>query len=316
MHQITVGEGSPEGTNRAYLLSERRVVIDPGPPSDAAWSLLVEGIREAGLRVTDVEGVFLTHWHADHVGLGPKLSERADAPIYMHEGDAPLVAEYATQREQRVDRDGRRLDVWGVSKETIESVLEQDEPSPLPDSVPVRSVADGNDVFGLEVIHTPGHTLGHAALAGEDDLFVGDAVLPTYTPNVGGSDTRVDRPLETYLGTLDGLATREETAYPGHSSDLSLAARIDEIRTHHQERSERVIAAVAESEPATPWEVATRLFGEMHGVHVKMGAGEAAAHLSALASVGRLERVSLEPQRYVTANDSVADGIRLPSDRT
>jgi glyoxylase-like metal-dependent hydrolase (beta-lactamase superfamily II) len=52
--------------------------------------------------------------------------------------------------------------------------------------------------FGLMVIHSPGHIAGHACdeFATEDgrQAFIDDTVLPVYTPNVGGSDCRLDNP--------------------------------------------------------------------------------------------------------------------------
>ncbi|WP_224450273.1 MBL fold metallo-hydrolase [Haloprofundus salilacus] len=305
-HRIDVSRGSLEGTNSAYVLPKRGVVVDPGPPGDDAWDRLVSGIEETGLELRDVSSVLVTHWHVDHAGLAPRLCETSDATLYLHESDAAFVADYAAARRERVDRDARKLAAWGVPNETVESVVAGDRPSPMPDEYPVESLVDGDTVVGVETIHTPGHTLGHAAFVAHGDerndatLFVGDAVLPTYTPNVGGSDTRVADALETYQGTLSNLRERAaasrqtETAHPGHGAELSLGPRIDEILTHHEIRTERVYDCVEKRGPLTPWQVATHLFGEMCGIHVKMGAGEAAAHLSALAAAGRVERVGDE----------------------
>ncbi|WP_224270846.1 MBL fold metallo-hydrolase [Haloprofundus salinisoli] len=308
--RIEVSEGSPEGTNSAYVLPDRGVLIDPGPPADGAWDRLVSGIGEAGLELADVSSVLVTHWHADHAGLAPRLCEASGATLYMHEDDAPFVADYATARANRVRRDARRLTEWGVPEETVDAVVEGDRPSPMPEEYPVEALTDGDAVAGVETVHTPGHTLGHAAFVanGEegsgDSLFVGDAVLPTYTPNVDGSDTRVDDALQTYRETLIRLrehaktSNLPETAYPGHGSLLSLVSRIDEILSHHETRTERMYDCVEEHGPLTPWQVATHLFGEMQGIHVKMGAGEAAAHLSTLASTGRIERMGEERVVY------------------
>ncbi|WP_224337458.1 MBL fold metallo-hydrolase [Haloprofundus halobius] len=313
VHRIEVSEGSPEGTNSAYLLSDRGVVVDPGSSVDGAWERLVAGLSDAGLELADVSSVLVSHWHVDHAGLAPRLCEASGATLYMHEDDAAFVTDYATARRERVQRDARRLATWGVPEETVEAVVEGDEPSPMPDAYPVETLVDGDTVADVEVVHTPGHTLGHAAFAvvgdGSSDgaLFVGDAVLPTYTPNVGGSDTRVDDPLGTYRETLFRLRARAvasefpEMAQPGHGSELSLTSRIDEILSHHETRTRRVRDCLEADGPLTPWQVATRLFGEMRGIHVKMGAGEAAAHLSALVSTGRVDRIDGVPLMYTTA---------------
>lgn len=297
VHRITVGDGSPEGTNSAYVLPEIGAVVDPGPSGDASWKRLVEGFENIDISLSDISSVFVTHWHMDHAGLAPRLADTADATLYMHEDDAPMIGEYAVERARRLDHDARTLAEWGVPGEVIDAIQTTDDPTSIPDKYPVHPVSDG-DHMGLEVIHTPGHTLGHAAFAAEETLFVGDAVLPTYTPNVGGGDTRMENSLKAYLRTLGRLQSRAETTYPGHGVDLDLGARIDEIRSHHERRSRRIHALICEHDRATPWEIATRLFGEMSGIHAKMGAGEAAAHLFHLDTIDYVERVSGDPETF------------------
>lgn len=310
MHRIAVGDGSPEGTNSAYVLPDRGAVIDPGPSGDDSWQRLLTGLTEC-VSLSEISSVFVTHWHMDHAGLAPRLAEESDATLYMHEDDAPVVGEYAAERTRRLDHDARALARWGVPKEGIEAIQSRDTATPVPDEYPVRPLSDG-DHAGIEVIHTPGHTLGHAAFVADGALFVGDAVLPTYTPNVGGSDTRTESPLETYLSTLGRLRSRSETAYPGHGVDLDLRARIDEIRDHHERRARRIHALVVEHERVTPWEVATRLFGEMHGIHAKMGAGEAAAHLSHLDAREYVEQTADDPVTFAPTRTDL--GERLLAD--
>ncbi|MXR22160.1 MBL fold metallo-hydrolase, partial [Halobacterium sp. PCN9] len=61
---------------------------------------------------------------------------------------------------------------------------------------------------------------------------------------------------------------------------------------HHDERTERVLAAVDELAPATPWEVSAELFGDLSRIHVLHGPGEAYAHLDHLVHEGVLAETS------------------------
>jgi glyoxylase-like metal-dependent hydrolase (beta-lactamase superfamily II) len=330
--QVSMAHGSgPEGGNSAWVLPDPGVVIDPGPPGDTAYEHLEAGIEDAGLAVDDVEHVLVTHWHADHAGLAPRLAATADASLCLHERDAPLVADYAAERERRLERDAETLARWGVPEPHFESLRSADAPSPLPDSTPVDALADGDTVGPLEVLHTPGHTAGHAAFvpldgdgiggdAGSCRGFVGDALLRTVTPNVGGGDTRQDQPLAAYRRTLDRLESTVDQAHPGHGTPFELAPRVAELREHHRERAEAIYDALAERpDPdtdgergtgqrtgggATPWAIATERFGEMTGYHVKFGAGEAFAHLADLTSLGFAERVRDDPLEYHIASPS------------
>jgi len=318
VERIAHTAASPEGENSTYVLPDVGLVVDPGPPGEAPWETLTAGLRSVGLPVDAVETVAVTHWHADHAGLAPRLAAAAEAELVLHEDDAPLVADYAAARERRLDRDAKRLQEWGVPESTVDATVGGDTPSPMPDTYPVRTVTDGDSVAGTEALHTPGHTAGHLALRSGNALLVGDAVLPTYTPNVGGSDTRLDAALSTYLDTLGGLGERagssgapgaeaDPDAYPGHGPTVDLSGRIRTIRNHHAERVRDAVGALpgpsddVDGPGMTPWTVACDLFGRMEGIHAKMGAGEAAAHLAFAADRGFAERVGEAPDRYVRA---------------
>ena len=303
--RIPVGEGTPEGTNSAYLLPTEGAVVDPGPPTGAAWRDLLNGIEAAEWQLDDLQRVFVTHWHADHAGLACRLADRADATVHLHRNDAPLVGEYASTRKRRVRRDRRTLERWGVPEPVRDDVADGDTKSPIPDTYPVCQHSDGDQVGGVEFVHTPGHTAGHVSLCTETDLLLGDLLLPTYTPNVGGSDTRLADPLGKYLNSLHRVESVTQMAHPGHGVAIDVATEITAVRRHHHERAAATFEAIADTEvPKTPWEVATELFGDLLGIHAKFGAGEAAAHLQRLAAVNVVELVDGSPVRCRAAVDT------------
>lgn len=314
--RVPTGDGSPEGVQSAYLLPDRGVVIDPGPPVEDAWDALARGIERSTLSMAGIEHVIVTHWHADHAGLAARLTGETGATLSLHRTDAPLVGNYGVERPRRLDRDRASMVRWGVPEERISDVLEADSPSPVPDAVPTNACEDGDVIAGLTVVHTPGHTAGHIALSTPEALFVGDLLLPTYTPNVGGSDTRLRDPLAEYLSSLVRIERMADghDARPGHGTSLSLTNEVAAVRSHHHDRSRRTFEAVADGTEPTPWAVATDLFGEMRGMHVKFGAGEATAHLQRLAALDLLEQVADDPLRYRTAADSYPDDPSLLPD--
>lgn len=150
----------------------------------------VEGSAEAigrtlgdlGLTFDDVDAVALTHHHPDHIGS-----------IGAVLAAAPGAVAYAG--EQDIER------MTGV------------------ELVPV---GDGSEVFGMRVIHTPGHTPGHISLL--DDLtgvlVAGDAMNgvdggvaganPDFTPDMSTADASVRK--------LAALAF--DTVYFGHGEPI------------------------------------------------------------------------------------------------
>jgi glyoxylase-like metal-dependent hydrolase (beta-lactamase superfamily II) len=214
--RVPLGAGSPEGVNSGYVLPAEGVVVDPGSPTEETWTTLRDGIVDAGLRIDEVEHVLVTHWHMDHAGLACRLAETANATVHMHTADVPLVGDYAAARDRRLRRDTETLRRWGVPEPVRTALVEADNTSPVPDEHDVRIHADGDVVAGVEFVHTPGHTAGHTSFAYGDAVLLGDLLLPTYTPNVGGSDTRMDDPLADYLRSIDRVNARFDRGEPGH----------------------------------------------------------------------------------------------------
>ena len=125
-------------------------------------------------------------------------------------------------------------------------------------------------------------------LDGAPAVFSGDTLLPEYTPNVGGADVRVEEPLRRYVESLRAIADAGyERAWPGHRNPIAdPAARAESIVHHHEERAWRVLNAVARRGPVDTWTVSRDLFGELEGIHVLHGPGEAYAHLDHLERTG------------------------------
>lgn len=297
-----------EGRNNAYLLDGATpTLIDTGVSMPDTRSELVAGLSEAGVAVSDLDRILLTHWHADHSGLAGELAAEADATVFAHEADVPLVAgDDDAFAEVRALRE-RRFAEWGIppDKQAELAAFRTEFEGAAGESVAVEPLTDGDRIAAgdaeLSVVHLPGHAAGLAAFevtavdgAAPDsaEAFVGDAILPQYTPNVGGADLRVDGPLAQYVDSLGRLAARDlDRAWPGHRDPIDdPAGRISEIRTHHVDRTRRVVDTLREHGPADAWTVSAHLFGDLHEVHILHGPGEAFAHLDHLEREGVVER--------------------------
>jgi glyoxylase-like metal-dependent hydrolase (beta-lactamase superfamily II) len=164
----------------------------------------------------------------------------------------------------------------------------------------VTEFADGDRLHvggtTLEVVHLPGHAAGLCALELATDAgteaFVGDAVLPRYTPNVGGADLRVEAPLRRYVESLERVVAADwRRAWPGHRDVIEAPAeRARAILDHHRQRTARVVDVLATHGPCDVWTVSAHLFGDLSDVHILHGPGEAWAHLDHLDAAGAVAR--------------------------
>ena len=141
------------------------VLVDPGPASS------IDTVIEALGNVVP-RAIVLTHIHLDHAGgVGHLVRRYPQAEVYVHEVGAPHVVDPARLLKSAARVYGDSLTaLWG---ETL-GVPAQN----------VKTVGDGDLVYGLRAIHTPGHSGHHLAFLHEDSgmALVGDMYGQTVAP--------------------------------------------------------------------------------------------------------------------------------------
>lgn len=151
----------------AYLLQRGNeiTIVDTGTGTSAEFEA---GLSNLGASWSNVANVILTHSHGDHIGgLNAVVTNAPTANAYAGVGDLNAIA------------------VSGFDADRL------------------IGVADGDEVFGLEVISTPGHTPGHIAVFDRESglLVAGDAINtsggaitgpnPDFTPDMSTAEASV-----------------------------------------------------------------------------------------------------------------------------
>lgn len=138
-----------------------------------------------------VTAVLLTHGHDDHVRVAPELAAATGAPLLMHPADEPL---------------------WKLTH--------PDTPMPLP-------LADGQEIAGLTVLHTPGHSPGAVCFSAPQlgCVFTGDTLFhggPGATGRSYSDRPTIERSIRERLLTLP----RETVVHTGHGDDTTIGAEM------------------------------------------------------------------------------------------
>jgi glyoxylase-like metal-dependent hydrolase (beta-lactamase superfamily II) len=142
----------------------------------------------------------------------------------------------------------------------------------------------------LRAVHTPGHTPDHVVFfaPAARALFTGDAVL-------GRGTSVIDPPegdLGAYLRSLDAMiALHPRTLYPGHGPAAWAAVdKLEEYRSHREERERQVLEAMAEG-PRTPEEIVATVYTDYPPEVTPLAARSVLAHLLKLEREGRAAHV-------------------------
>ena len=163
-------------------------VIDPGGNARGIVNLLKENNLQAVYIIN-------THGHIDHIGGNRGVKEATGAQILIHEEDSKMLVNPASNFSFLM---GTKV----TSPPADRFIKEGD------------IIKIGNTVE-LQVIHTPGHSLGGVCLKAGDVIFVGDTLFQ-------GSIGRTDFPGGSYKQLIQMIKEKllcyddDVIAYPGH----------------------------------------------------------------------------------------------------
>jgi hydroxyacylglutathione hydrolase len=173
--------------------ARRAVLIDPGDEPDR----IARMVRDSG---AELEAIWLTHAHIDHIGALAAVKREWDVPVYMHPADAPLFA-----------AGGRQAAYYG---------LDFEQPDP-----PDRPLADGGRVrvgeLEFEVLHTPGHAPGLVVFHGNGVVLAGDLL---FAGSIGRTDLPLSNPadMEASLARVMRELAGDLVVHPGHGPSTTI----------------------------------------------------------------------------------------------
>jgi hydroxyacylglutathione hydrolase len=228
---------------RADEQAARAVMIDPGEEAER----LLQAARALGV---EIEAILITHCHFDHVGAVAPVAKATGAPVYCPELEQMLLADvmrwvplgfgpFESYDADHPVRAGERLSLAGLD---------------------------------VEVVFTPGHSLGHVTYAiaaaevegggegrtdGQGDDGTQSKVRSLLSGDVlfEGSVGRVDLPgadwatLERSIGELLERFPAETIVYPGHMGVTTLGRERD-TNPFLRELRVRVPRATAQADAA------------------------------------------------------------------
>jgi glyoxylase-like metal-dependent hydrolase (beta-lactamase superfamily II) len=293
------------GSVNVWLLEgEPLTLVDTGPLSDEALTVLEQELGGRGLTIEDVELLLLTHHHLDHTGLAATIKERSGARVAALGATAAWGVRYHELAAGERAFTEQLLAAHGVPQQQIADT------APFWAHI-VRSsadyetdvlLADGDTIDAggrtFRVVHRPGHSTTDTLYVDDtaNEAFVGDHLLAKITSGAEATESVLPargrrRALYDYLTGLRLTAAMGlQTTFTGHGPVIADAAGlIDERFAFHSTRLDHVEEIVGGG-ASTAFEISRKLWSdEVARTQTVLAIWEVLGHLDILVARGVLQ---------------------------
>lgn len=284
---------------------DRFLVVDTGMNRPECLDVMRASLEALSVDIIRTD-FFITHCHADHIGLVSAFTNPA-SKIFVN----PVEADHALDPNlwTGLAEVARTHGFPDPEAATVSHPGRRYQFSGRPHFTPLRE----GDVlligkYTFHCVATPGHTPGHLCLyeAEAKILFSGDHILDSITPNISGWDCAGD-PLGEYLESLDKIAAYDtRLTLPGHRNLIpDHRRRIEELKEHHRVRLREVLGILGR-EGHTAYQVASQMTWDIDCARWEdfpvpqkwFASGEALAHLLHLERTGKIKKSWREEIAY------------------
>ena len=296
-----------------YALGKGPVtLIDTGPKFPGMLEAIAERLKVAGIRISDIERIIITHGHIDHFGLAVSIQNHIghEVQCFIHAEDKWRLSHQNIQKELWSPEADDFLTLMGIPNGKSKAIKGRFAFfKTLCDPVENLSVMEDGDIFygddyRLEVVHTPGHSPGSCCLfeSNHKILFSGDHVIKHITPNplVELHRTKLRNPdyqsLRAYMESVEKIEKLDvRWVFPGHGEHIdSLQEIITSYREHHKERKDLVLRAVRQK-PCSVYALIDEIFPSISDSELFLASSDIYAHLEILMDDGLIKVVDPGP---------------------
>lgn len=298
----------PLGETNVFLIEsgDGWVVIDVGVDLNTTRLVWEQAVKELGISFKQIQKIYITHCHPDHLGAARWLQQCCEAPVYMLREEIERAQKYIFLDQ----KDFKEIYRKAISHEMktnkfpdhkIDELIEDwyTEVRPLylqPAEILPLDVGDQIDLGGnpFEVMPAAGHSDGQCMFwsAQRQQLFLADILAAgAYLHFTDWPNTKLQNPLGNLFDLLEKVKTMGVVrAFPGHGPVIEdLDFQLEKLLRKHQRILNQVEANV--KNPISAGELYPHLYPLQDYVHHhRVVMGETLGYLNYLVSEKRLTR--------------------------
>jgi glyoxylase-like metal-dependent hydrolase (beta-lactamase superfamily II) len=303
---------SPLKYLNSYIIkgSSRALIIDTGFNREECLKAMTGALRQLGIDLNQTD-LFITHLHADHIGLVGTLAGKTSKVYFnrieVHEINTPNLW---------WERLNKFSGAYGFPKVELEKLFNAHPAAKYRlKSIPEFTILKDDDIleagnYKFRCIETPGHSAGHLCLyeAKNKLLISGDHILDNITPNITTRFEAGINALGEYLLSLDKVYPLDVTlVLPGHRNLLTdMKKRIRDLKQHHEARTNEQLQ-ILEKGNQDAYQVAIQMTWDMKytdwetlpAFQKYFAFAEAVSHLQYLKSLGKVRENKLPDGKIV-----------------
>jgi glyoxylase-like metal-dependent hydrolase (beta-lactamase superfamily II) len=306
IHCLPIPTPFAVGRVNCYLIDDDPLtLVDCGPNSGKALDELERALGEHGRRIEDLERIFVTHQHIDHLGLLDVLARRSGAEVAALDRLAPYVERYGEDAELDDEFADALMRRHGLPEDVVVALRSVSRAFRAWGSSAkvTRRLRDGEDLRlrdrRLTVQYRPGHSPTDTLFWDADRriLIAADHLIRHISSNPliarePGAPPDPDRRSKSLIAYLESLRrTRElpaELVLPGHGEAIEdHVALIDERFRMHHRRADKIHGLIAQR-PFSAYEIAQELWGNVAVTQAFLTLSEVVGHVDLLIEEGRV----------------------------